>query len=74
MSVRYAVVFEPAPENWAAWVPDLPGCFTTGSTLEEAKTNIREAIAGHLETLRLFGDPVPEPTSRAENVLVDVAA
>lgn len=52
MSVKYAVIFERAPANWAAYVPDLPGCMTTGRTLEEAKLNNRKAIEGHLETLR----------------------
>ena len=35
MSVRYAVIFEQAECNWAAYVPDLPGCITTGRTFEE---------------------------------------
>lgn len=63
MSVKYAVIFEPAKTNWAAYVPDLPGCMTTGRTLEETRGNIREAIEGHLETLRYFGDPIPGPSS-----------
>src|ERR1700733_5459032 len=54
MSVRYAVIFEQAESNWAAYVPDLPGCITTGRTLEETERNIREAISGHLQTLREF--------------------
>lgn len=58
MSTRYAVIFEKAETNWAAYVPDLPGCITTSKTLEEAEANIREAIEGHLNTLREFGDPV----------------
>lgn len=74
MSVKYAVIFERAQTNWAAYVPDLPGCMTTGSTLEETKSNIREAIEGHLETLRQFGDPIPEPTSLAGEVEVTTAA
>jgi predicted RNase H-like HicB family nuclease len=56
MSVRYAVIFEQADRNWAAYVPDLPGCITTGRTLEETERNIREAIEGLLRTLREFGD------------------
>jgi predicted RNase H-like HicB family nuclease len=55
MSLKYAVVFEQAESNWAAYVPDLPGCITTGSTLEQTEDNIREAIEGHLRTLREFG-------------------
>ncbi|MBK5295177.1 MAG: type II toxin-antitoxin system HicB family antitoxin [Acidobacteriia bacterium] len=48
MNVRYAVIFEKAQNNWAAYVPDLPGCITTGKTLEETERNIRQAIEGHL--------------------------
>lgn len=74
MTMKYAVVFEQAESNWAAYVPDLPGCITTGKTLEETETNIREAIEGHLRTLREFGDPVPPPTSVAKEVEVSPAA
>ncbi|MGH9583498.1 MAG: type II toxin-antitoxin system HicB family antitoxin [Bryobacteraceae bacterium] len=65
---QYAVLFERAENNWAAYVPDLPGCMTTGKTLEQTEINIREAIEGHLKTLRDFGDPVPQPTSVAKEV------
>jgi predicted RNase H-like HicB family nuclease len=74
MSVRYAVIFEHAQNNWAAYVPDLPGCITTGKTIEDAERNIREAIEGHLKTLREFGDPVPPPTSVAREVEIQAAA
>ena len=68
------MIFERAENNWAAYVPDLPGCMTTGRTLDETKVNIREAIEGHLETLREFGDPVPEPASVAGEVEISPAA
>ena len=65
---RYAAVFEKAESNWAAYVPDLPGCITTGETLEETKRNIREAIALHLEAMDDVGEPVPEPTTDVDYV------
>lgn len=74
MTVKYAVIFERDPGNWAAYVPDLPGCMTTGQTLDETKRNIREAIEGHLETLREFGEPVPERASVAGEVEITTAA
>ena len=74
MSVKYAVIFERAQSNWAAYVPDLPGCMTTGRTLEETQLNIGEAIEGHLKTLREFGDPIPEPSSLAGEVEITSAA
>src|ERR1035441_10334647 len=65
---RYAVVFEKAESNWAAYVPDLPGCITTGSTLQETKHNIREAIELHLEAMLEVGEPIPDPTSDVDFV------
>ena len=74
MSRKYAVIFERAETNWAAYVPDLPGCVTTGKSLEETEQNVREAISGHLETLREFGEPIPEPTSVAKEIEVTPVA
>jgi len=74
MKRKYAVIFEQADTNWAAYVPDLPGCVSTGKTLEETERNVREAISGHIQTLRDFGEPVPEPTSVAREIEVTPAA
>lgn len=70
--MRYAVVIERAPNNFSAFVPDLPGCVATGATIEQAEAEIREAIAFHLEGLREDGLPIPLPTSRVE--YVEIAA
>lgn len=70
--MRYLVVVEQANGNLSAYVPDLPGCVTTGATLEEIQHNIREAIALHIEGLRAEGLPVPAPSTRT--ISVDVAA
>jgi hypothetical protein len=40
---RYAVVIEKAESNYAAYVPDLPGCVATGATREETEQRLREA-------------------------------
>jgi predicted RNase H-like HicB family nuclease len=74
MTAKYAVIFEQAERNWAAYVPDLPGCITTGKTLEETEQNIREAIEGHLRTLHEFGDPIPRAISVAKEIEVTPAA
>ncbi|HUI56492.1 MAG TPA: type II toxin-antitoxin system HicB family antitoxin [Bryobacteraceae bacterium] len=74
MRRKYAVIIEQAKDNWAAYVPDLPGCVTTGASLEETEQNIREAIEGHIRTLRDFGETVPEPTSLAKEIEVTPAA
>ncbi len=63
---RYAIVIEKAPSNYAAYVPDLPGCVATGATVEETESLLREAIDLHLEDLREDGLPIPEPASVVE--------
>ena len=70
--MKYAVVIEKAENNFSAYVPDLPGCVATGSTLQETELQIREAIVFHLEGMRQDGLPLPEPTSAVE--YVEVAA
>ena len=70
MSRKYAVVFEQAETNWAAYVSDLPGCISTGKTFDETKRNVQEAISGHLQTLLAFGEQIPEPTIIATEIEV----
>lgn len=71
---RYAVVLEKAENNWAAYVPDLPGCISTGKTLEETRCNIREAIELHLEAMRDVGEPVPNPSTQVDVVELPTVA
>lgn len=66
--MRYAVVIEKTESNYAAYVPDLPGCVATGQSLQETENLIREAIAFHLEGLREDRLPIPEPTSQVEYI------
>ena len=66
--MRYAVIIEKTENNYAAYVPDLPGCVATGGSVEEVKRELREAMRFHLEGLREDGLPIPEPTSIPEYV------
>ena len=70
--MRYAVVIENADENYSAYVPDLPGCVATGSTVAEVQQSIREAIELHLSGMREDGIPLPPPSSQVD--YIDVAA
>ncbi len=67
---KYLVIFEKASDNLSAYSPDLPGCIATGGTREEAKENIRAAIALHINGLREDGLPIPESASFIEYVEV----
>ena len=66
--MRYAVVIERAGANYSAYVPDLPGCIATGTTVEAVEQEIHTAIRFHIEGFQADGLPVPAPTSIAEYV------
>ena len=70
--MHYAIVIENAENNFSAYVPDLPGCVATGAAVEEAESQIREAIEFHLDGMREDGIAIPQPASRAE--YVEIAA
>ena len=66
--MRYAIVIEKAEANYSAYVPDLPGCVATGTTVPEVEQEMREAIRFHIDGLKEDGLPVPQATSIAEYV------
>ena len=70
--MRYVIVIEKAEDNFSAYVPDLPGCVATGVTAEQAESQIRKAIAFHLDGMREDGISIPQPASRVD--YVEVAA
>ena len=61
--MRYLIIIEQADHNLSAYVPDLPGCVTTGRSREEVIARMQEAIALHLQGLQEDGEPIPEPNS-----------
>ncbi len=66
--MRYAVVIERSEGNYSAYVPDLPGCVATGSSVPDVEREIRDAIRFHIDGLRADGLPVPSPSSVIEYV------
>ena len=69
--MKYVVVFEKAPNNWCAFVPDLPGCVSVGDTFEETKQMIREAIEFHIEAYVEDDEALPARTC-VDAAVVDV--
>ena len=62
--MRYPVVLHKDPNSdYGVTVPDLPGCFSAGETIDEALAEVVEAIECHIEGLLIDGEPVPSPTS-----------
>lgn len=50
--------------EWAAEVPDLPGCVAGGATAEEALEMARDAIKSWIEVAKERGKKIPEPTKK----------
>ena len=71
--MKYLVIYEKSTSGWSAYIPDLPGCVTTGKTLDETKRLMREAVEFHLESIRLHGETIPEPSTHWEYVEVSNA-
>ena len=62
--MRYPVVIHKEPDSdYGVAVPDLPGCFSAGDTLDDALVQVVEAIECHIEGLLLESEPVPPPKS-----------
>ena len=69
MKQKYAVVFERSPNNYGAYVPDLPGCVSVGDSWEEMQEMIREAITFHIEDMLESGEPLPQPQMSIEQAI-----
>jgi predicted RNase H-like HicB family nuclease len=67
---EYYVIFEWAGNTYSAYVPDLPGCISTGKTLEETEINIKEAIELYIDTLKQDSRSIPEPSIKAKPVYI----
>ncbi len=59
----YPAIVERAGNGFSVFFPDLPGCTSAGSTLQQAALNAEEALAGHLIVAAQYGDEVSDPTS-----------
>ncbi len=64
-NMRYPIAMEPGADAQAfgVVVPDLPGCFSAGDTMEEAMVKAEEAIAAWIETALDTGQHIPKPSS-----------
>ena len=73
--LTYEIVIEreeDAKAGYSVYCPDLPGCFSNGGSVAEAKKNMAEAMALHLESLTEHGDPIPKPRHAAQIETVDL--
>ena len=62
--MHYPIAIEPGNQStaWGVVVPDLPGCFSAGDTLEQAMVLAEEAITAWIEVAIDAGQDIPAPT------------
>lgn len=75
--MKYPVFLEKdIASDYGVTVPDLPGCFSAGSSIEEALENVQEAILTHIEGLLMDNEVIPRSSSieklKAEYTSLDV--
>ena len=56
MTMKLTAVFEKVPEGYIAFVEELPGAKTQGTTMEEARSNLQEAVEMVLDANRLLAE------------------
>ena len=61
--MKYPIVIHKDPKSdYGVTIPDLPGCFSAGSTIEEAMNMAQEAAECHIEGLLIDSEPTPAPS------------
>lgn len=68
--MEYLVVIERAGKGYSAYIPDVPGCVATGTTPEQVRVRLAEALEMHLAGLSEDGLPKPPPAACADYVSV----
>ena len=58
-----AIIHKDKESDFGVTFPDVPGCFSAGSTMDEAQIMAREALHGHLDLLAEKGQDLPVPSS-----------
>jgi predicted RNase H-like HicB family nuclease len=66
--MKYTAIYAKTGTGYCAYVADLPRCIATGRTLPLTKRRMREAVALHLRGMREDGDPIPRPSTLADEV------
>ena len=72
MTTYTVLVYEAEPDEGGFWatVAELPGCTTSGETIEEIQENVRDAIETYIDALKELGRPFPQRVARKLEVSV----
>jgi len=69
----FRAVIEKDDPGYHGFIPALPGCHTSGETIEETRKNLKEALQGYLEVAKKYGDPIPSDDSEIIETTVKIA-
>jgi predicted RNase H-like HicB family nuclease len=70
--MKYTILIEKGSHNYSAYLPDVPGCVATGTTLEEVKQKMQKALQFHLEGLIEDAEAIPESTILCDYIEVKI--
>ena len=70
MEREYTIIVEKADGNWSGYSPDVPGVIATDTTADTCAARLRDAIEFHIEGLKEFGLPIPEPSAVVSTIRV----
>lgn len=72
----FPAIFDPGDdgsEGYTVTFPDLPGCITEGSDLQESMIMARDALSGFLYGMEEDGETIPTPSPPTSVNVSDVA-
>ena len=69
MKLKYVVIYIELPDNYCAYLPELPGCISAADTWEEIQEMVQEAVTLYLESTLETGNPIPGPRMSLEDAM-----
>ncbi len=70
MSSYIAAVHKDPSSEYGVSFPDFPGCITAGKSIDKVKDISLEALKGHIQTMKEFGEKIPSP-SKLDDIVAD---
>lgn len=62
-SYVFPAIIESGERNYSVYFPDLPGCVSSGTSIQEAINESKEALAFHLWGMEQDGEAIPAPSN-----------
>ena len=70
--MKFTIIIEKGPTNYGAYAPDIPGCIGLGATVDEARQDLLNGLAAHLQLMAEDGDSMPTPVSTTSHIDIDI--